>query len=245
MKLQLIIVSAEANRRTAGLIVHCYGGKNATIDGEDGRVKLFYRHPLSPGHGRFLADTLASSEPFRNQFVTNVRQLCPQTGVTCGREMVTQSVLRLTNNADITLVVAVDANAHCIDYLWNRLLMCLVLIKMELYESLNWMSTLGGAYSCLGETDKFWALKAGNMSKDQLKLSHFAGDPNLVVRCAIYKVYSLCQLGQWAKARWLLGKKIYPCLSHMVINKCCDNVVKNMYKAALHKIKHSSLSSKG
>lgn len=33
-------------------------------------------------------------------------------------------------------------------------LLQLVRMQMELWESLAWMSTLGGAYSCLGENDR-------------------------------------------------------------------------------------------
>ena len=87
------------------------------------------------------------------------------------------------------------------------------------------------------------------MSKSQLVLSGNVGDPNLVARCAMYKVYSLCQLGRKRAARQLMKQQIYPFLLQMIINKCCDNVVKNMYQAACHRIKYynykSLVSNKG
>jgi len=116
---------------------------------------------------------------------------------------------------------------------------------MDLWESMAWMSTLGGAYSCLGEHDTFFASKAGTLSKTQMQVSRVFGDPNLVARCAIYRVYSLCQLGKRRKAKAFLKEHIFPFLSQMIFNKCCDNIVKNMYRAACHKVKYQAASCKG
>lgn len=203
---------------------------------DDGVQKLHLKWPVSKGQALYLVQVLRKYPAYRIVFSSNLQAYFSSNESHC-------------NHAQITLTklyVVVDESAHCIDRMWNRRLLYQIRLKMELWESMAWMSTLGGAYSCLGEHDTYFASKAGAMSKTQMQLSSVVGDPNLVVRCAIYKVYSFCQLNQRKKARSFLKDHIFPFLSQMIFNKCCDNIVKNMYRAACHKVKyHQAISFKG
>lgn len=79
----------------------------------------------------------------------------------------------------------------------------------------------------------------------QLKLSTVRGDPNLVTRCFIYRVYSLCQRGDKKEAVRTMKQIIHPLLTKMMFNNCCDEAVKNMYRAASHRIRYLTISNKG
>lgn len=79
----------------------------------------------------------------------------------------------------------------------------------------------------------------------QLKLSTIRGDPNLVTRCFIYSVYSLCQRGNKKEAIRLVKRIIHPLITKMMFNRCCDEIVKNMYRAAIHRIKYLTITNKG
>ncbi|CAG7818854.1 unnamed protein product [Allacma fusca] len=73
----------------------------------------------------------------------------------------------------------------------NEILVMMLVEKRELEHSLNWLSTLGGAFSALGENSISFAHRAGKVSKDS--------DPRLKRMC----------VGIWAKLKyeWKIKKK--------------------------------------
>lgn len=107
---------------------------------------------------------------------------------------------------------------------------------METEELLALLSTLGGAFSCLGEINSQAALTAGKIAMRQLSLSKSTGDPNLVVRCFLYQVYSLCQRGLKRKAMKLLRDIIHPFICKLKETNSCDDTLIKMYGAARHRI---------
>ena len=145
----------------------------------------------------------------------------------------------IRNGAHLDLIVKFrvnDCDYSPIDWQGNYLILALVSIKLKIEETLSILSTLGGAYSSLGEHYKHFAIKAGETSLKQIGLACLSGDPTVIARCSIYMVYSLCQRGLHKKARRLMIKFIYPYINKMITNKTCDNILRNMYKAAKFRI---------
>ncbi|XP_074602808.1 uncharacterized protein LOC141856405 [Brevipalpus obovatus] len=124
-----------------------------------------------------------------------------------------------------------------IDFAGNYLILELVHIKINVEEGLSILSTLGGAFSALGERYEHYAIKAGETSLRQLRLACITGDPSLIARCLIFLVYSLCQRGLKQRARHLVRRFIHPLVSQLILKRICDNILRNMYKAACYRIK--------
>lgn len=113
----------------------------------------------------------------------------------------------------------------------------LVRERMEQEESLAMLSTLGGAYSCLGEKDWESAATAGRIAERQLSLSATAGDPCLIARSCLFRVFSYCQRGMRRPAVRMM-RLVHRMLTRLMRENRCDPVLVNMYQAAVHKITH-------
>lgn len=96
---------------------------------------------------------------------------------------------------------------------------------IEVDYMVSWLSTLGGAFSALGDYDVERACIAGKISVQQLKLAIRLGDPNIVVRCYLYLSISLMQRGYFKAAKTLIAeqynflkKQVEP--SKVLLNMC-------------------------
>ncbi|KFB40814.1 AGAP001342-PA-like protein [Anopheles sinensis] len=76
----------------------------------------------------------------------------------------------------------------------------------ELTELMAWLSTLGGAFSALGDYQHACADTAGKISIHQMKLAFRLGDPSLVARCQLYLAISLTQKTEFAAAKRIIQK---------------------------------------
>lgn len=139
---------------------------------------------------------------------------------------------------DVCLKFSTFDESSIIDFSWNGRLTKILNIRMATCEILAALSTLGGAFSCLGESGDLTAAQtAGCIALHQLILSRRIEDPNLILRCYIYQVYSLCQQGLRVKAIKLIKEIIYPNLQRLVNQHKIETPVKNMYIAACHKVR--------
>ncbi|XP_033208020.1 uncharacterized protein F58A4.6 isoform X2 [Belonocnema kinseyi] len=84
---------------------------------------------------------------------------------------------------------------HFIDYAWSERITRLATEKREIDHAMSWLSTLGGAFSALGEEIPYCAEVAGKISVKQFKLAYRLGDPLLEARCKLYAALSLIQRG--------------------------------------------------
>nr|XP_003700240.1 PREDICTED: uncharacterized protein F58A4.6 [Megachile rotundata] len=83
-----------------------------------------------------------------------------------------------------------------LDYNWNNRIIQMVLERREVEHAMSWLSTLGGAFSALGEEFQYCAEMAGKISMKQFKLALRLEDPLLVARCKLYAALSLIQRGK-------------------------------------------------
>jgi len=71
---------------------------------------------------------------------------------------------------------------------------------MECEESFSALSTLGGAYSALGDYHLRFANVAGKISSRQFEIALRLGDPFMAVRCYLFVALSLIQKERFKKA---------------------------------------------
>ncbi|XP_013184061.2 uncharacterized protein LOC106129908 [Amyelois transitella] len=82
-----------------------------------------------------------------------------------------------------------------LDYAWNDKMLKLVWTRVEIENAFSWLSTLGGAYSALGDYFEHCAEEAGRISVRQYKLSKMLGDHGLAARSKLYSALSYSQKG--------------------------------------------------
>ncbi|XP_040566592.1 uncharacterized protein F58A4.6 isoform X2 [Lepeophtheirus salmonis] len=75
---------------------------------------------------------------------------------------------------------------------------------IDMEHALYWLSSLGGAFSNLGEHSSNWAVRAGENALQQMKLVSLLEDPSLVSKCQLYLALSLIQRNELCKARQIL-----------------------------------------
>lgn len=95
-----------------------------------------------------------------------------------------------------------------LDYKWSEKLMQMVVEKQETDHAMSWLSTLGGAFSALGEEFQHCAKMAGKISVKQFELAMRLDNPLLVARCRLYAALSLIQRGHFATPKYMI-QRIY------------------------------------
>ncbi|XP_030755089.1 uncharacterized protein F58A4.6 [Sitophilus oryzae] len=123
--------------------------------------------------------------------------------------------LKFVNTSDVLPrnLILQETKRDLIDYRWNEHVCFLIREKCELDHALSWLSTLGGAFSALGDYFEKCADTAGKISVNQLKLAIRLGDPNIASRCRLYLSLSLIQ-----KKKYKLAAKIIE--AEYVTSKC-------------------------
>ncbi|XP_043268430.1 uncharacterized protein F58A4.6 [Venturia canescens] len=82
-----------------------------------------------------------------------------------------------------------------LDYRWAERTSRMAMEKAEISHAMSWLSTLGGAFSALGEQFQHCAQMAGKISVHQFTLALKLGDPLLIARCKLYAALSMIQQG--------------------------------------------------
>ncbi|CAG2163086.1 unnamed protein product [Oppiella nova] len=186
---------------------------------------------------------LMSCIDYRRKVFTNLKQRLNTKCQTCDTTHRDHSSANTVESDDhqmphlISLSVELQSMDHylVIDKIWNRCLQELVTIRFRVEESFSWLSTLGGAYSSLGEYDITFAIKAGQISKSQLLLASITGDPNIVAKCGVFMAYSLCQQHRQPEAIQLIRRTLHPFIIRI---EFCEQTVKSMFSALCYRIKH-------
>ncbi|CAH4033740.1 unnamed protein product [Pieris brassicae] len=91
-----------------------------------------------------------------------------------------------------------------LDYAWNERVSYLVWSKIEIENAFAWLSTLGGAYSALGDYFEHCAEEAGRISVRQYRLSQLLGDESLAARSKLYSALAFAQKGNLKLSRQIV-----------------------------------------
>eukprot|EP00124_Ichthyophonus_hoferi_P005625 Ihof_evm1s868 gene=Ihof_evmTU1s868 len=89
--------------------------------------------------------------------------------------------------------------SSCIN--WQSKLQPLIKARAILTANTLWLSTLGGAYSALGETNRNHAIRAGELALSQRRLAIWMGHEVLAMQCLLFTSYALMQLDCLKSAR--------------------------------------------
>lgn len=100
-----------------------------------------------------------------------------------------------------------EPGAAPLDLSWGRRLLLLLWELRELDYMMSWLSTLGGAFSALGDYFADCADMAGRISVKQLELAVRLGDPLTAARCKLYAAISLLQRGRYETAALVIRQQ--------------------------------------
>lgn len=109
----------------------------------------------------------------------------------------------------VSVVVQLVPWKPVMDMSWEAKIIHLVVEQVELENTMAWLSTLGGAFSALGDYSSQFAEAAALVSVKQLKLALRIGDPVTMCRCHIYLAMSLLQRGYFRSCRRLIRQQYH------------------------------------
>jgi hypothetical protein len=158
--------------------------------------------------------TLQQSALYRRSVITNFKECLKKKGKMSQRNGIMEFRMKL-----------VFPHKQVIDFAWSERLERLVMERRELENAMSWLSTLGGAFSALGEEIVHCAEIAGRISVQQFRIALRLGDPMTVARCKLYLALSLVQTGHLASARCIVEQQYLlacsaPVLDTRLISMC-------------------------
>lgn len=122
-----------------------------------------------------------------------------------------------------------------IDHNWCKKILDLVGNKAQLMESFAWLSTVGGGFSALGETDSKFSYRAGALSVgQQLHLAELLGDDRLKVMCHLFVALASLQLGNKKFCINYCSRVIVPLLNKLPFK---DQMLRNMLRHIIFRVK--------
>lgn len=101
--------------------------------------------------------------------------------------------------------------------------------RCELDHALSWLTTLGGAFSSLGDEFQSCAEMAGKISMNQLKLALRLGDPSIVTRCRLYFSLSLIQTHRYKLAKRIIYREYCKAKSAVIVDEKLLNMCKGIW----------------
>lgn len=103
----------------------------------------------------------------------------------------------LLNILKAILIIVDDEFLFPVDYKIASLCNSMLLECQHLDSAMSWLSTLGGAFSALGDYDMKFAEFAGETSRKQMKIAIRLQNPDLIARCWLYFALSLIQKAKY------------------------------------------------
>lgn len=126
----------------------------------------------------------------------------------------------------LNVIVGIEMpSRHIVDYKWNYMLLETCQERRELEVAMSWLSTLGGAFSSLGDNFEYCAITAGKISAHQFRLALRLGDPITVVRCKLYYAISLIQRKNFHLAAKIVKSQYryihtFPVVDRRIVSMC-------------------------
>ncbi|XP_067015380.1 uncharacterized protein F58A4.6 isoform X2 [Anabrus simplex] len=128
----------------------------------------------------------------------------------------------------------------------NEKLERILIIHRESDNALSWLSTLGGAFSALGDYMEHCAVIAGRISIHQLRIALRLGDPLIAARCKLWLALSMIQRGYLRRAKRLIREQYQlahslPVLDTRLVRMCYGIWAKLQY---VHRMEHQAKKKK-
>ncbi|CAO1383259.1 unnamed protein product [Diamesa hyperborea] len=102
------------------------------------------------------------------------------------------------------VIQIVGSKKEYIDYTWGEIVRTLIWEDLELDYMFSWFSTLGGAFSALGDYKGSAADTAGKISLHQMRIAVRLGNPAILARCKLYLSISLIQKEHFKLAKYII-----------------------------------------
>ncbi|KAL1464758.1 hypothetical protein WDU94_004376 [Cyamophila willieti] len=182
------------------------------------------------------------SDGYSFSYIKNCLQMFPMY-----RRKVLEYYSKISPDTNWKIIVKlVDPQQHILDIKWAKIIDTMVVERRELDNSFSWMSTLGGAYSALGDYIPNYAIIAGKISVRQLELALHLGDTPVVIRCCLYYALSLIQQYKLHEARQVIHTqyvkaKQLPIEDTKLINICKGIWSRLQYEWSLRKKKRKEM----
>ena len=116
---------------------------------------------------------------------------------------------------------------------WSDITMAALQRHIRLGTISLWISTLGGAYSALGDHSPLHAAEAELLAIKQYRVAIALGDPSLAGRCKLFVAWSYSQRGAYAAAEMAIAS-----LERETIHRGSDEKLLHMCAAARIKMTH-------
>lgn len=130
-------------------------------------------------------------------------------------------------------------NGSLIDHIWSKKILELVGNKAKLIETFSWLSTVGGGFSALGESDADFSYKAGALSiGQQLHLAELLGDDRLKIMCHLFFALASLQLKNHEFCINYCRKVVVPLINKLPFR---DSVLDNILRHILFRIRIAGL----
>ncbi|CRK87635.1 CLUMA_CG001431, isoform A [Clunio marinus] len=112
--------------------------------------------------------------------------------------------INIKRSSDPYVIQLVQCKSEFIDKTWGEIIRLLIWEQLEIDHMMSWLSTLGGAFSALGDYFETSAEIAGKISIQQMRLAFRLGDPGLRSRCLLYFSISLIQKHEFKIAQKII-----------------------------------------
>lgn len=137
----------------------------------------------------------------------------------------------ISDNNELLVELIIKNPPQNLDSCWERRLKHLFRYMLDL-EKLMWnLSTLGGAYSAMGDFDTNYAITAAKITAHQITLARKYGDPVILARCYLYTALAEAQLGHLSQA-----VNVVRAVRHWakqnpnteIVQRCCEGVYQKL-----------------
>ncbi|UMM24545.1 hypothetical protein L5515_004730 [Caenorhabditis briggsae] len=142
-----------------------------------------------------------------------------------------RSFYNISDKNEVHIEILVKNPPQNIDFGWERRMKHLFRYMLDL-EKLMWnLSTLGGAYSAMGDFDTDYAKTAMKITTHQISLAKKYGDPVILARCYLYTALAEAQLGNLIQAVHIVRavrhwSKQNP--NTEIVQRCCEGVYQKL-----------------
>ncbi|XP_054280530.1 uncharacterized protein LOC128998431 [Macrosteles quadrilineatus] len=134
----------------------------------------------------------------------------------------------------VGLIKLSQPQSHVLDLKWASMACHTIHELRQLQYAMSWLSTLGGAFSALGEEQEKCAKAAGVISVEQLRIALKLGDQIIISQCKLYFSLSLIQRGYCKLAKRIILEQY----SSLKTSKVADRKTLNMCKGIWARLKY-------
>jgi len=130
------------------------------------------------------------------------------------------------------------ANIQYLDHKGCQMAQTRLWDMIELEDALHWLSTLGGAFSNLGENNPKFAVKAGTNALKQLMVAMKCGDMTVEMKCWLFIGQSLLQQCHFRRAAKVIRRVWSCCHKPPLALLSCTTKLLNMCRGIWARLRH-------